>query len=395
MHGQRRDEYKARMRDPATSAKLAQKAETWNNISGQLLQRRRNAKNETSVEAKSSAVTLGLTEKLLFVNPDPAYLWNHRREVLCSTSSTLSPSEFIEQEQILTQNALQRNPKAYGAWFHRKWAIRRYIELLKVDAESTTQAEQTRLLKAELGLCGEFLILDERNFHCWNYRRFVIGTLINSTMTNGNVDDLDGAWDFDGLLQIDCDFPMIGAQLTKDRECTQNIEEDVQKKQKVDSILKLMRSEWVFTTEKVYQNFSNGSAFHYRSKLLPLLMQLDSVCEAPSMTKANVFEEELELIRNAIFTEPDDQTSWWYFRFILCWANPQNEDELDDDALETFQSVLYDEWNSINELVEGEDGGCKWGLLGLHMIASAFCSLDDENHYESENWSELAESYVL
>jgi hypothetical protein len=59
--------------------------------------------------------------------------------------------------------------------------------------------------------------------------------------------------------------------------------------------------------------------------------------------------------------------------------------------MEEFQSILYDEWTSIEELVEGEDWKCKWGLLGLHMIASEFCKLGDQHGTgkEERDWKEL------
>lgn len=55
------------------------------------------------------------------------------------------------------QDALQRNPKSYSAWFQRQWIIDRGLGDLQ----------------KEIGLCDKLLELDERNFHCWNYRRHV------------------------------------------------------------------------------------------------------------------------------------------------------------------------------------------------------------------------------
>ncbi len=68
--------------------------------------------------------------------------------------------DFLDQEKLLTQTALQRNPKAYGAWFHRKWAIRHHLNDNQAQALSDLNSKQ--ILQAELGLCGELLMLDER-----------------------------------------------------------------------------------------------------------------------------------------------------------------------------------------------------------------------------------------
>ncbi len=447
MHGQRRDEYKARFKDEATVKKLEKKALTWNKISAEILVQRKNlfnvsrdtiangggdSKGDNNADISPSGsntvhhkVALGLTEKLLTVNPDPVYLWNHRREVLLDIfkdrdggdNAIGSSEEFIQNEQVLTQAALQRNPKAYGAWFHRKWAIRHYLTVIE-KAANASHAGVIRLLKSELGLCGEFLMLDERNFHCWNYRRYIVGTLM-SVMAHEQNDSqslfIDGGWNFHALLDDNASVPAIGAQLTGSPPSSTQIEEEKHNCTNTptatyqNDLRKLLQSELDFTTDKIEQNFSNGSAFHQRSKLLPLLLELDAFCfsynqSQRSSARAEIFERELELVRNAVFTEPDDQTSWWYFRFILDWAIPPEEygeESIDEDenyrtaALVHFQKVLYEEWQTIQELVESEDGNCKWGLLGLHMIAKAFLAIEEGNRCTDEDWDDLAKSYLV
>ena len=392
MHGQKRDEYKARLRDSATAKKLALKAQQWHALSHTLLARKHASQDseetgQVDADAQKMLETLHLTEKLLAVNPDPIYLWNQRRELLLNPSLP-NDGKFLDQEQLLTQTALQRNPKAYGAWFHRKWAIRHHLNDNQAQALSDSNSKQ--ILQAELGLCGELLMLDERNFHCWNYRRFIVGIMIDNVISDGEHPTItDGEWRLDGLLENKC--TEIGAQLTENSTSEKSI--SVAKEVISLEVHQLLKLEWNFTTEKIEQNFSNGSAFHYRSKLLPLLIQLDAA--SGDDTRAEYFQEDLSIIRNAVFTEPDDQTSWWYLRFVISWANPKNEGKCDEVDLQAFQATLYEEWNGIQELVEGEGGKCKWGLLGLYMIASEFCKLEQGNQYEGENWEVLSRIYLL
>mmetsp|Transcript_6855 Transcript_6855/g.7477 ORF Transcript_6855/g.7477 Transcript_6855/m.7477 type:complete len:447 (-) Transcript_6855:133-1473(-) len=424
MHNQKRDEYKARLRDDATASKLAQKATQWYALSSELIKRRQESKQQEGQDTRKTLETLKLTDKLLSVNPDPNYLWNHRRELLLElleTKKDLSPKDFIHQEQVLTQAALQRNPKAYGAWFHRKWSIRQYLMTKLHEDNDEDMSKFQNLIKAELTLCLEFLMLDERNFHCWNYRRFIVSTLgltlsgihinnSNETQKSEKLNkdqnytsyttNIDGAWHFLNNMDdfMSQDIPIIGSQLTSSTlsSVTCNVDDNSTK-----TIQDLLGKEWEFTSEKIYQNFSNGSAFDYRSKLLPLMLNLST----STKTRSDYVQEELDLIRNAVFTEPDDQTSWWYFRFILSWANPktyhqENGSSATEDEIEEFQSVMYEEWTSIQELVEAEDGECKWGLLGLYMIAMSFHEFEEEtktndtNGYQGENWLELAHSYL-
>jgi len=104
-------------------------------------------------------------------------------------------------------------------------------------------------LARDIKLCGKLLQMDDRNFHCWNYRRFIVG-------------------------------------LAK----------------------RTARDEVDFTTEKINANFSNYSAWHFRSKLLR---------ELPEGSIEKELSSELEFVRQAFFTEPNDQSGWFYHRWLL------------------------------------------------------------------------------
>jgi geranylgeranyl transferase type-2 subunit alpha len=135
----------------------------------------------------------------------------------------------------------------------------------------------------------------------------------------------------------------------------------------------ILINEWNFTTSKIHDNFSNGSAFHYRSKLLPLILESRLMASSTASlgdegNRNNRYDAILTLAReewesillNAIFTEPDDQTPWWYHRFIVSWMKPSsnsNNDNInkdDDDNVQECEKLLYEMADSLRELLEVE-----------------------------------------
>jgi geranylgeranyl transferase type-2 subunit alpha len=302
------------MKDPKTAATLSQKAQQWHALIGELARRR-----ESETSEVESSTTLALMEKALLVNPDPLGLWNHRRELLVAkTKGKDETDDYLKNELELTQASLQRNPKAYGAWFHRKWIL----SFLKPGKE---------VLENELKLTTQFFTMDERNFHCWNYRRFVVSAISGCW---------NGGWE----------FPSMGPQIgdSSEKATLATIPNDV------------LQSEWEFTQQKIQDNFSNFSAFHYRSQLLPHILEAK---QKDGEDRNGLLEEELQLVEDAIFTEPDDQTAWWYHKLLLL------EYEFQDGRLEEQAELL-------KELLEDSPG--KWVLLGLQGVLSVLNTRQEE-----------------
>ncbi|CAK1603098.1 unnamed protein product [Parnassius mnemosyne] len=187
---------------------------------------------------------LELTGKVLASNPDIYTLWNIRREILeqirknnCDEEQL---SKLFNDELNVTEYCLKINPKSYCAWHQREWVL-------------TTRSDPD--WKKELDLCNKYLKLDERNFHTWDYRRFVVSQ---------------------------CKPPL--------------------------------QDEFDFTTEKLLDNFSNYSAWHYRSKML---LQLYPDVEGGRPIQDKHHKHELKLVQNAAFTDPDDTSAWFYQRWLL------------------------------------------------------------------------------
>lgn len=198
---------------------------------------------------------LKMSEEILCVNPDVMSLWNLRRKILLnkqsSSTTTIELEATYKNELTLSELSLRKNPKSYGSWLHRQWCLMRINNNLNLQESVINSYWQN-----ELNLCNKYLDLDERNFHCWAYRKFVV-------------------------------------------KYAQNI------------ISKL--DEFKYTYDKISSNFSNYSSWHYRSKLIEDLYVNNKEIKIDEM----FFENELSLIENAIFTDPNDQSAWVYHKWLF------------------------------------------------------------------------------
>ncbi|KAJ6805241.1 geranylgeranyl transferase type-2 subunit alpha 1 [Iris pallida] len=221
----------------AESAASAAKSAKLRDLQSQLLHHHRN-KLYTKEALAASA-------KLLEMNPEVYTAWNYRKmafEYHLGHESEPQPVDSLVDDELRTvEMALRRNPKCYGAWHHRKWVLSQ--GLMDVDFDR------------EFRLLDQLLKADSRNFHGWNYRRFVAKLK--------NVAEVD---------------------------------------------------ELKFTMDMINTNFSNYSAWHNRSVLLSNLLKQKA---EGFDTKESILTEEYDLVRQALFTDPSDQSGWFYHRWLL------------------------------------------------------------------------------
>lgn len=187
------------------------------------------------------------------------------------------------------------------AWNHRLWIVSRFV----VD------------LNEELALCKEFLKADQRNFHCWNYRRHV-------------------------------------------HELSHHpFEQEIE-----------------YSKEKILENFSNYSAFHHRSVYLSELFE-----QRPEALKP-ILEQEFSIVESAIFTEPDDQSAWWYLQFlcrfsIISWSSEDKSRFRPEQLLEILLGLL----ELVHSLLELEQFKSRWAmnsnvyLIDLLLSTNSFLSI--------------------
>ena len=194
-----------------------------------------------------------LTTKLLQINPEFYSLFAYRRDIMIKAEST---QEDFEKELLFLQERLREFPKCYWIWSHRMWCLQR----------------MTADWKSELQLVNLMLSYDERNcirpihtvflsmtnilVHGWHYRRYVVE----------NLESHPGG---------------------------------------------LAPEEFEFTTEKIKRNFSNFSAWHNRTLLIPILIRQHR------FSSHDLLESELNLVHQAMYTDPDDQSVWIYLLWLL------------------------------------------------------------------------------
>ena len=218
------------------------------------------------IEKEMKIENLDLTKTALILSSDFESIWEFRRELIIGLKypplvDPVTALAFIKDELLQIIPIIKSNPKGYAVWRHREWCIQEGTKLEEIIRAAGSDIGP-RILNMEIFLCGEMLKKDERNFHVWNYRNWI-----------------------------------LGQQLLGCEGITTNI-------------LDILNKELEYTTQMIDHNFANYSAWFYRGNLLKQIGQQTRENSNLYLISPSVIQEELEQLKQAFYTEPKNQTVW-------------------------------------------------------------------------------------
>jgi len=181
----------------------------------------------------------------------------------------------------ITTKILSMNVEYYTLWNFRR-------KILLHEFETLTPEEKEKKFENELEFQEKCVRKKPKSYWAWNHRRWIL-----ENMEKPN-------WKRELLL--------VNGMLNLD---TRNFHgwdyrRYVISKSKVSSV----KEEFEYTSKKISQSFSNYSAWHYRSKLIPKLITKKTKWEKLS-------SKEFEMVKNAEYTDPADQSAWLYHCWLL------------------------------------------------------------------------------
>ena len=242
--------------------------------------------------------TMDFLLKSSVLMPDYPTLWSIRKILMEQKLPTMKDDEamaFLLKEIKSILPIMMKNPKSYLLWYHRVWCL---VKCIEIEIKKDTPLEKSCLI-GEIGLCNKFFKKDDRNFHCWNYRVKIL-SLISIYFQN--------------------------------------------------TFQKFIEDELKFTLEKITINFSNFSAWLYRSKLIPIYFIQHNI-KWNTKEALEFFKNDLELIKKAIYTDPKDQSPWNYLSWIITNFSPLYIKDITIDE-NNLLTIKYSNVFKINSLLD-------------------------------------------
>ncbi|PHH69626.1 hypothetical protein CDD80_6607 [Ophiocordyceps camponoti-rufipedis] len=231
-------------------------------------------------------------------------------------TTTNDINTVFNSELDFTKNLIRENPKCYWIWKYRLWILD--------QARNSLPLEVARLIwERELALISKLLHRDRRNFHAWAFRRHIVKELESSTLQGSS----------------------------------------------------LVETEFEYTTKMIRLDLSNFSAWHSRIQLIPrLLLERESGNEF----RKKFLEAEFNVVRDALNVGPDDQSLWYYHKFLMHELVGSSNKHTFVPELPVTDRKLFalTEIDNVRELA-GDYADVKWIWEALVEYTVAIVELED------------------
>eukprot|EP00271_Cylindrocystis_brebissonii_P005780 TRINITY_DN18053_c0_g2_i2.p1 TRINITY_DN18053_c0_g2~~TRINITY_DN18053_c0_g2_i2.p1 ORF type:complete len:995 (-),score=177.31 TRINITY_DN18053_c0_g2_i2:376-3360(-) len=224
------------------------------------------------------------------------------------------------KEKVYTPTALEQcarllelNPDVYSAWNYRKAAV---TFLLSPDGGLADDDPKARVKVAndELRLVERALAKNPKSYGAWFHRKWIIRL---------------------GLSPVQREFDLLAQLLTLDNR---NFHGWDYRRFVVQEAGVTAGEELEYSVEKIAEEPRNYSAWHARSWLLNAIHSSEPSPSHPtpavtlSSPEASLGEarlrEEFELVKQALWTAPEDQSGFMYYHWLLAQATPRQRPSL-------------------------------------------------------------------
>lgn len=239
---------------------------------------------------------------------------------------------FSDETLMLTEKLLLSCPDFATIWNYRREIIAHtfqdaHLKLPTVSLpQKISELEGSNSRDKELTLTAECIRKNPKSYGAWHHRLWIIQRF---------------EVDFEKELELCKDFLKLDQ---RNFHCW-NYRRSI-----VNIGCLSSQNEFSFSESKILENFSNYSAFHHRSSYITHIDKPIS----------EVLSFELQIVENAIFTEPDDQSAWWYQQFLLKLTLGQDVTQ-DPSKLDWFIEILKSQLTVVSSLLEIESN-CKWAM---------------------------------
>eukprot|EP00298_Acanthocystis_sp_HF-20_P019106 c22368_g1_i1.p1 GENE.c22368_g1_i1~~c22368_g1_i1.p1 ORF type:complete len:340 (-),score=113.75 c22368_g1_i1:28-1026(-) len=234
----------------------------------------------------------------------------------------------------LSTHFLNANSESYTIWNYRR-------ELLLSIFEGKSDEEKSEIIKKELAFTESCIPNHPKSYWLWHHRRW----LLSHTKIDQNELELCGK-----MLSVDPrNFHCWRHRQWVSQEAGERYDQKLE-----------------FINAKINENFSNYSAWHYRSSILRSLE--NKIPSEDIKSFENTFEKltaEFELVKQAFYTEPEDQSSWLYHRWLVHCCNSlqlPKETNKDNNRRNKLVQLIRNELATCDELI-GLEPDSKWPIL--------------------------------